>query len=300
MSSTTRLMSNQNNELPSNWPVWSVGLLLLGVVICYIPTYVSLANGAWATDENGHGPFIVALAIWMIWRDRHAFFEGPATPAPVAGMISLMIGMLMYVLGRSQSIDSIEAMSQIFTLAACALLLRGWGGLKKVWFPLFFLLFMVPVPGVLAQALTLPLKAAVSYCAEFVLHAAGYPIGRSGVTLVVGPYQLLVADACAGLNSIFTLEALGLFYMKLMDYKSKARNIVLAVMILPISFVSNTIRVIALVLVTYHMGDEVGQGFVHSLAGLVLFSVALTLTYAFDRLLVPFFDHHEKRDTAAQ
>ncbi|MET5012202.1 archaeosortase/exosortase family protein, partial [Burkholderia pseudomallei] len=88
----------------------------------------------------------------------------------------------------------------------------------------------------------------------------------SGVMLVIGPYQLLVADACSGLNSLFTLEALGLLYMKVMRYQSKARNVLLAVMIVPISFVSNVARVLVLVLITYHLGDEAGQGFAHGFA----------------------------------
>jgi exosortase len=121
--------------------------------------------------------------------------------------------------------------------------------------------------------------------ASGILYAAGYPVGRSGVILTVGQYQLLVADACAGLNSMFTLEALGLLYMNLMQYTAPARNIALAVLIIPISFVANVIRVMILVLVTYHFGDEAGQGFVHGFAGMVLFLVALTLILFTDKLI---------------
>ena len=94
-----------------------------------------------------------------------------------------------------------------------------------------------------------------------------------------------MADACAGLNSMFTLEALGMLYMQLMKYTSIARNVFLAIMIIPISFVANVVRVMILVLVTYHFGDEAGQGFVHGFAGLVLFMVALTLILATDGLI---------------
>ncbi|WP_233585022.1 archaeosortase/exosortase family protein [Aquabacterium soli] len=117
--------------------------------------------------------------------------------------------------------------------------------------------------------------------------------------LTIGPYQLLVADACSGLNSLFTLEALGLLYMNVMNYKSKARNVALAIMIIPISFVSNVTRVLTLVLITYYFGDQVGQGFAHNFAGMVLFTVALVLTYGFDRLLAARFDK-EPRHAAAQ
>jgi len=101
---------------------------------------------------------------------------------------------------------------------------------------------------------------------------------------------LLVADACAGLNSMFTLEALGLLYMNLMNYKSAGRNITLAILLVPISFCANIVRVMILVMVTYHFGDEAGQGFVHGFAGMVLFMVALMLMLIVDKLLGFVFD----------
>lgn len=281
--------SNSDSRVASLWPT---GLLLLGFAALYVPTYVSLANGTWLKDENGHGPLILIMSAWLLWRDRVAFLKLPDVSATASGLIIMLIGTICYVIGRSQSIDTVEVGSQVLVLSAAILLLKGWQGLRLVIFPVFFLLFMVPLPGVFAQIITLPLKAAVSYCAEAILHALHYPIGRSGVTLVIGQYHLLVADACAGLSSIFTLEALGLFYMKMMNYKSPMRNTVMAIMILPISFVSNTVRVIILVLVTYYLGDEMGQGFVHGMAGMVLFAVALLLTYLFDLTISPFFRNH--------
>jgi exosortase len=143
----------------------------------------------------------------------------------------------------------------------------------------------VPLPETLVAAVTTPLKSAVSQIAEQLLYVLGYPVARSGVTLFVGQYQLLVADACAGLNSMFTLEALGLLYMNLMQHTNVARNVTLAILIVPISFVANVVRVMILVLVTYYAGDEAGQGFVHGFAGMVLFMVALTLMFAVDRVL---------------
>jgi exosortase len=121
------------------------------------------------------------------------------------------------------------------------------------------------------------------------LYAAGYPIARTGVILKVGQYQLLVADACAGLNSMFTLEALGLLYMNIVGHTSTLRNVLLAILIIPMAFIANVIRVIVLVLVTYHFGDEAGQGIVHGAAGMVLFAVALVLMFMIDGVLGFFF-----------
>jgi exosortase B len=154
-----------------------------------------------------------------------------------------------------------------------------------LWFPLFFIVFMIPLPGIIVDALTNPLKRHVSEIAEFILYGVGYPIARSGVTLTIGPYQLLVADACSGLHSLYSLSALGLLYLYLMQHSSRLRNLIIGLAILPIAFGANIVRVIFLVLVTYHFGDEAGQGFLHGFAGMVLFVAALLSLFLLDSLL---------------
>ena len=123
----------------------------------------------------------------------------------------------------------------------------------------------------------------------------GYPIARSGVILQMGQYQLMVADACAGLHTLFTLEALGLFYLNLVRHTSALRNGVLAVLIVPISFTANVIRVMTLTLITYYFGDAAGQGFLHGFAGMVLFISALLLILGVDWLLQSYVQRREKK-----
>lgn len=264
---------------------WVLAPLLVGFAALYLPTYWTLVQRVWPSDEQGHGPIILAVSGWLLYGKREALAACVARPRILAGIVVLVFGLALYAIGRSQSILLFEVSSQIVVLCALLLFFLGVAALRIVWFPLLFLLFMVPLPATLVIAVTMPLKAAVSSVAASIMYAMGYPIGRSGVVLTVGPYQLLVADACAGLNSMFTLEALGLLYMNLMRYTSVPRNVALALLIIPIAFCANIIRVIILVLVTYHFGDEAGQGFVHGFAGMVLFLVALALILAVDRVL---------------
>jgi exosortase B len=271
--------------IPPGMDLPMFGLLAAGFAALYIPSYLMLAERIWPTDEQGHGPIILAVAIWLLFAKRHELAALVPQPDRWLGFPLLIGGVLLYALGRSQFIMFFEVFSQILVLAALFLLFVGRRGLRLVWFPLFFLLFMVPLPGSWVVAVTGPLKAAVSAVAANLLYHLGYPMGRAGVVLSVGPYQLLVADACAGLNSMFTLEALGLLYMNLMNYTSALRNMILAVLIIPISFAANIVRVMILVLVTYYFGDEAGQGFVHGFAGMVLFMVGLILMLFTDKLL---------------
>jgi exosortase B len=167
-----------------------------------------------------------------------------------------------------------------------------------MWFPLFFILFMIPLPGFFIDAVTLPMKIAVSYAAENILFWFGYPIARTGVVLQIGQYQLLVADACAGMHTLISLEALALLYLYLVKHDSLSRNITLAILVVPISFAANVIRVMVLTLVTYHFGDAAGQSFVHGFAGMVLFIVALTLIMSADSALQYAVKLRHERDAA--
>ncbi len=270
--------------LPGSADLVVLGLLAASFLVLFLPTYSQLSKTIWASDEQGHGPIILAASAWLLYQRRHALAALPAATRSWPGWALLGFGMLCFAFGHSQAIVIVEVGSQILVLSGLLLLFKGGAGLRLCWFPLFFLIFMVPLPGPLVAAVTTPLKSAVSAVASMLMHALGYPIGRSGVILTIGPYQLLVADACAGLNSMFTLEALVLLYMNLMGHKSPLRNVLLALSAIPISFLANVVRVVILVLVTYYFGDEAGQGFVHGFAGMVLFLVALTLTIMLDSL----------------
>jgi exosortase B len=284
------------SQLPASGEAkhWSADLLqwwpiIAGLLVLYVPSLIDLFRGVWSQDEQMHGPIVLGISIWLIYRNWPAMMaasEGASTHW--SGWVFFIVALLLYALGRSQDILIFEIGSAIWLLIGIALLTRGVAAVKAQWFALFFMLFMVPLPGVVVDTVTLPMKMAVSYVAEAVLFWIGYPIGRNGVILQIGQYMLLVADACAGLHTLLTLEALGLLYLNLIRRDSAFRNITLAILIVPISFTANVIRVMALSLITYHFGDEAGQGFLHGFAGMVLFLSALLLIIGFDTLLQSF------------
>jgi exosortase B len=259
----------------------------VGLALLYLPSLYDLLLGVWSTDEQMHGPVVLCMALWLLWRKRAAMVDAARAQdgGSRLGWPLLVLGLALYLLGRGAGILICEIGSFILVLAALLLLLGGRAALRVQWFALFFMLFMVPLPGALVDSVTMPMKLAVSYVAEQLLFGAGYPISRTGVVLHMGQYQLLVADACAGLHTLFTLEALGLLYLNLVRHASPARNVLLALIIMPISFSANVIRVMVLCLITYHFGDAAGQGFLHMFAGMVLFLSALLLIMGVDGLL---------------
>lgn len=265
-------------------PEWSP--VLLGMALLFIPTLYSAFTGLWTTEEQAHGPVILFLSAWLMFRRWPEMLDKSRNArSSASGWFILVVGLLFYVLGRSQQIMALELLSLVMVVLGVLLIKCGVAAVKVQWFAFFFVLFMIPLPGPLVSMLTLPMKMAVSWATEHILFALDYPIARSGVILQIGQYQLLVADACAGLQTLLTLEALGLFYLNVVRHSSPVRNITLAILIVPISFTANVIRVIVLSLVTYYLGDAAGQGFLHGFAGMVLFVTALLLILSVDSAL---------------
>ena len=259
----------------------------LALLVMYVPVLHDLLNkGLWSTSEHGHGPVVLVVCLWLMWK---RWGESGTTvvedPSPRAAWALMLLAAALYVVGRVLDVVYAEVSSVIPMLMGLLLLVYGWSAVRVLAFPLFFMLFMVPLPGFIVDPVGQVMKTIVSMAAEWALHLAGYPIARSGVILQLGQYQLLVADACAGMRTLFMLEALGILYLNLVRHSSFLRNVMLAILIVPISFAANIIRVIVLALITYHWGDEAGQGFLHGFAGMVLFLSALALTIFFDGLL---------------
>jgi exosortase B len=266
-----------------NTALW---VLFAGIAVMYVPTFWSLiTTGMWTDAENGHGPIIFVVSMWLLWMRWHETSTHLYSPAPVFGWLCLIVASVLYAPSRALDINYIETGSFIIAMTGVVLMIGGFPLVKALRFPLIFMLFMVPLPSFLTSGISFFLKTNVSIAAAEVLAWFGYPIARSGVILQIGQYQLLVADACAGMHTLFMLEALGVLYLNLVKHTSVLRNILLPILIVPISFFANVVRVLVLSLITYYLGNDAGQGFLHGFAGMVLFLVGLFTMMGTDSLL---------------
>jgi exosortase B len=279
-------VSNNGSLQQKLGPTLPLIIMSLGFLAMYVPSYLGLANTIWSDSEEMHGPIVLCVAAWALYGMRAQLVNVTEDkPRKLVGALVFATGLFFFFVGKVLGILVFEIGSQLFVLAGILILIGGFTLLRQAIFPLVFVLFMVPLPGNLVDSLTGSLKQIVSVIAEQVLYTAGYPIARSGVTITIGQYQLLVADACSGLKSMFSLSAIGFLYIYLVKHTSKLRNSLLIASLLPIAFAANIIRVLVLILVTYHFGDAAGQGFVHDFAGLILFMLAIFILAAFDSFL---------------
>ena len=264
------------------WPT----LLAVSVLAAYFPTLLSLIDGPWQTEQEGHGPLIMAASLWWVWQSRARLKSVEISPAPIAGWAILLCGLILMYLARiQQGLVTIEMASLLPVIVGCILLTAGWPTLRILAFPIGFLIFAVPMPDWLIDAATVPLKVFISNTVTQVLYSAGFPVAQNGVMIMIGSYQLLVKDACSGMNSIFALSAIGVFYAYAFRWQEKLRSVLLLLAIIPITILANFVRVFTLVLIAYYGGPDLLEGVVHDMTGIGLFVVAVILMFMFDAVL---------------
>jgi len=258
--------------------------LILGVAAILLPTMIEVGQFNWTTEQGGHGPIVMAIGLWLLWREVKSS-SAPRKPGnPVIGSLALAGLLAVYLVSRITGILEIEALAMYGALIVGAYMLFGGALIRSVWFPLLYLALTLPPPDSVVAAVTQPIKIAISEWAVSLLYALGYPIASSGVTIQIAQYELLVAAACAGLNSIISLGAICLFYGYLRHRTNLLAFVVIALSVIPIAVFSNFIRVIILILITYYLGEAAAQGFLHDFAGLTMFAVALLSVFVIDSI----------------
>lgn len=267
--------------LVAHWPLW------LGIAALLVPTLVTLAQQTWTAEAGVHGPIVLATGIWLVarrWKEMIGIRQPGSTALFVVGTV---LTLAAYIFARAFDFLVIEVATLLAELVLIFYLYFGREAVIRMWFPILYLCFVIPIPGWVIDTITAPLKAYISHTATWLLSQAGYPIVREGVTLYIAQYQLLVEDACAGLNSLISLTAISLFYIYILHNASVRYSLFLMLWIIPAALLANLVRVIILVLITYYFGNAAAQGFLHSTAGLVMFATALLGIFAIDSLMTP-------------
>nr|WP_293908091.1 exosortase V [Phenylobacterium sp.] len=253
------------------------------------PTFLRLGQQVWSHEFGAHGPIVLATGAWLLWRRIPGMAEAAQRGNPVVTVSLTIAALLVYVVGRAYDLISLEA-AGVYGFGVAILYDRfGLRQLLVNWFPIFYLGLLLPVPGWMLDEFTAPLKLLVSTLAAHLVEPLGIPLFREGVTMTVGPYQLLVEDACSGLNSLIGLIAITLFYIYLLRNAGWRYSLFLVCLIIPIAIAANVVRIFTLILLTFYFGDAVGQGFLHVTAGLFLFALSLLLMFVIDNVASRFW-----------
>jgi hypothetical protein len=111
--------------------------------------------------KNAHGAIVLVVVAWLFWHKREAILSVEHKPYPALGWPLFLFGLLLYIVGRAVNISIFEIGSQIPVLTGALLILAGWPAVRAGWFPLLYVVFMIPLPAFWSMA-TVPLKEWIS------------------------------------------------------------------------------------------------------------------------------------------
>lgn len=269
------------HALRHNW------LLAIGAIALIGPTLYGVASQSWITEQGAHGPIVLATALWLFVRRWH---EVRALAAPGDTRIAIAAFLFIapvYIVARIINIIEVEGFMMYGLLLVVAYWMIGWRPLRAMWFPIIYMMFIFPPPDTVVAMVTQPLKIGISQAAIDLLYALGYPVAGSGVMIIIGQYQLLIAAACAGLNSLISLSAIGLFYIYIRHNANWRYALLLMLAIVPVAVLANFVRVLGLIMITHYLGDEAAQGFLHTFSGITMFLVSVLGIFAVDAAASP-------------
>ena len=272
-------------------------LFVIGIIAVIVPTMMFVGRESWSQETGAHGPIVLFTGLWLL-RRRWLAVRSEMEPAPTLPVVLLTAVILpLYLFSRVTQIVEIEGYLMYALVLICLYSVVGFKAMKLMWFPLFYMLFVFPPPDTLITLITQPLKIFISQAAIGFLHLLGYPIGGAGVMIQIGQYQLLVAAACSGLNSLVSLSAISLFYIYIRHQANWRYALLLGFMIIPVAVIANFIRVLILILLTYHFGEAAAQSFLHDFAGITMFLAAVLTIFAIDSILEPIWRRLNKSGT---
>ena len=266
---------------------WAVAAPWLGLALLAAPTLLANARQSWSGEQGEQGPIVLAIGLWLLARAWSGMRRAAQPSSALVVTICFLAAAFVYVLGRVWDQFEVESYG-LYGLALAGLYATvGVGGLRQGWFPLAYLVFALPPPYTVTWFLTSHLRLLVTETVVAMFQAFGFSIVRDGLNILIDQYNLSVQNACSGMNSLFSLSAIGLVYV----YLRRSSNWwYLALMLPPIvgfAIFGNFVRVAVVVGLTHYFGDAVAQSYLHEGTGFLTFFAALLGVFAIDAIAAP-------------
>lgn len=262
---------------------WYLLALLPLLVLAYWTVVPGMVSD-WNNDPNySHGFLVPLIAGYFAWQKWPELRSLPVSPSNL-GLLVVIGSLLLLIFGFAGTEYFTMRSSLVFLLAGIILFWFGWSVFKGLLLPVGFLLFMVPLPYIVYDAMAFPLKLLVAKFSVAALKLMGIAVLREGNIIMFPQTVLEVADACSGLRSLMSLLALAVAYA-VFSQRSNLMRVIMVLSAVPIAIATNMFRVIATGVLAQYYGAAAAEGFFHEFAGLAVFALAMILLFLLGALL---------------
>lgn len=227
----------------------------------------------WWDDANySHGFLVPIFCLYLLWR-RRAVLQGLPRSGSLVGIAVIVGGLALLFLGDLGAENFLMRSSLIIVVGGLVLFHLGPQILRSTLFPLVYLFFMVPLPGVIFYAITFPLQNLAAQQAAWVLDLLGVPVLLDGNVIHLSHLTLGVTEACSGIRSLISLFAAAVAWAYLLIPVGWSAVFFVAAT-LPITIFANAARVVLTGLIGQEFGVDYATGFFHEFAGLAIYVFA--------------------------
>lgn len=250
-------------------------ILIGSFLLAYFPVWKNLVAAWLGSDEYSHGFLIVPLCCYILWQKKEILAEIPVRPSSW-GLGLVILSLLLYLFAHFAEIITVASFSMVLLVAGVIIYFYGFLVLKELLFPLFFLLFMIPIPSQIYSSLTVPLQLFVTKTSVWIGALLDIPIYREGNVIHLPNRTMQVVAACSGLRSMISLLTLCAIF-GYFTLKSNYLRMILFCSGVPSAILVNIIRVLLLVFAFHYFNYDLTSGPIHAVFGITIFILALLL-----------------------
>lgn len=246
----------------------SACFLFLWIWLCW-EGLVSVIDIWYGNEIFNHGFFIIPGALYLIYLKKEALLASPKSTSSLS--LALIIpAILLYAVGIAGDVQLFTHTATFTLLPALIWLLIGDVAAKKIFFPLCFMLFSIPV----GEQLIPYLQEIAATGSVALLNLTGIPLFRSGLYIEIPQGRFLVAEACSGVSFFIASFVIGSLYAYL-NLHSFKRKIIFVFISLIFPVVANVVRVYGIILIAYSTDMEYAAGADHLIYGWFFFAFVI-------------------------
>ncbi len=235
----------------------------------------------WETPEYNHGYLIPPVAFYLLWLRARTLADTPADVrgrSAWAGFALVALALVINAMGLMSAVVTISEYAMILVIWGLALAAAGASGMRLLWVPLVYLIFMVPLPNFLETRMTTGLMLLSSEIGVQVIRLAGVPVFLEGNVIDLGTYKLQVAEACSGMRYLFPLMSFG--FLSAVLFRGRWwQRLILFLATVPLTILMNSFRIGVIGILVNYFGVEQAEGFLHDFEGWVVFMACVGLLF---------------------
>ena len=240
----------------------------------------------WLNDPNySHGFIIPFIALYMAWIRREKILRTNCEPCNL-GFAGLILSLIIFIIGRLGSELFTMRLSMIFVIWSLILFFLGINQAKLLTLPILYLIFMIPIPAIVWNKISFPLKLFVSKLAAALIAFIGIPVLRAGNIINLSTVSLQVVDACSGMRSLISLLSISAAFAIINDF-SLTKKWIIFLSAIPFAIFFNVLRLFSTALLAQYYDPGFAKGFLHEISGMMVFFMAIVCMFFLNSLLKP-------------